>query len=98
MEPREVIRLRLPRPPEVSPAPSSDQNNQEQEIPTKPVGKAPKNKKKAPLVETLVNTTGILVPKGKLVIQTSAQYIYNSASQVALEGFTVVPAVLVGSI
>lgn len=87
-----------PQTPEVSPAPSSDQNNQEQEIPTKPVGKAPKNKKKAPLVETLVNTTGILVPKGKLVIQTSAQYIYNSASQVALEGFTVVPAVLVGSI
>lgn len=87
-----------PSTPETSPAPSSNPPALEQEIPTEPVGKAPKNKKKAPLVETLVNTTGILVPKGKLVVQTSAQYIYNSASQVALEGFTVIPAILVGSI
>ena len=63
-----------------------------------PVGVAPKKKTAPPTVETLVSTTGILIPAGKLLVENSLEYIHNTASQVAIQGFTVVPAILVGSI
>ena len=64
-----------------------------------PVGQAPKKKKnKAPQVETLVTNTGILVPQGKLLVENTFEYVHNSATQVALQGFTVIPAVLIGTI
>lgn len=64
-----------------------------------PVGQAPKKKKnKAPQVETLVTNTGILVPQGKLLVENTFEYVHNSATQVALQGFTVIPAILIGTI
>ena len=63
-----------------------------------PVGVAPPKQKAAPQVETIVNNTGILIPKGKLLVQNTFEYIHNSATQVALQGFTVIPAILIGSI
>ena len=66
--------------------------------PAGPVGVAPAKKKNPPTVETLVNTTGILIPAGKLLVENSLEYIHNTASQMAVQGFTVVPALLVGTI
>lgn len=64
-----------------------------------PVGQAPKKKKNnAPQVETLVTNTGILVPQGKLLVENTFEYVHNSATQVALQGFTVIPAILIGTI
>ncbi|EIJ75704.1 MAG: hypothetical protein C75L2_00300063 [Leptospirillum sp. Group II 'C75'] len=64
-----------------------------------PVGKAPpRKKKKPPQVETLVTNTGILVPQGKLLVENTLEYIHNTATQVALQGFTVLPAILIGTI
>ncbi len=64
-----------------------------------PVGKAPpRKKKKPPQVETLVTNTGILVPQGKLLVENTLEYIHNTATQVALQGFTVLPAILIGAI
>lgn len=64
-----------------------------------PVGQAPKKKKdKPPQVETLVTNTGILVPQGKLLVENTFEYVHNSATQVALQGFTVIPAILIGTI
>lgn len=64
-----------------------------------PVGKAPaQKKKKPPQVETLVTNTGILVPQGKLLVENTLEYIHNTATQVALQGFTVLPAILIGTI
>ncbi len=66
--------------------------------PAGPVGVAPAKKKEPPTVETLVNATGILIPAGKLLVENSLEYIHNTASQLAIQGFTVVPALLVGTI
>jgi hypothetical protein len=63
-----------------------------------PVGQAPKPKKKPPQIETIVSATGILIPKGTILIQDTVSYVHNTASQLALQGFTVIPAILIGSI
>lgn len=41
---------------------------------------------------------GVLTPKGRLVLEPSAQYVYSSVNRVAIEGFTILPALLVGVI
>lgn len=41
---------------------------------------------------------GVLTPKGRLVIEPSMQYSYSSVSRVAIEGFTILPALLIGVI
>ncbi|MHB1287332.1 MAG: hypothetical protein ACYCYP_12425 [Leptospirales bacterium] len=93
--------------PESSPSPSPEPEDQKKKkkspekktSPTAfPVGKAPKKKESAPQIATLVNNTGILIPQGKLLVENSFEYIHNSATQVALQGFTVIPAILIGTI
>lgn len=39
---------------------------------------------------------GVLTPKGQVVLEPSIQYGYSSANRVALVGYTVVPALLIG--
>jgi hypothetical protein len=39
---------------------------------------------------------GVLTPKGKAVVEPSLQYGYSSTNRVALVGYTVVPALLIG--
>ena len=41
---------------------------------------------------------GVLTPKGNLVIEPSMSYAYSSVSRVSIEGFTILPALLVGII
>lgn len=41
---------------------------------------------------------GVLTPNGTLILEPSLQYVHSSATQVAIEGYTVLPAVLVGLI
>ena len=39
---------------------------------------------------------GILTPKGKFVLEPSLQYVYSSSNRVALVGYTIIPALLIG--
>ncbi len=41
---------------------------------------------------------GVLTPKGRLVLEPSFQYIYSSFNRISIEGFAILPALLVGII
>lgn len=41
---------------------------------------------------------GVLTPKGRLVLEPSFQYLYNSVDRISIEGFTILPSLLIGII
>ena len=45
----------------------------------------------------VVDEGGVLLPKGKMVIEPSLQYSRSSALRVNIDGFTVIPAINIGS-
>lgn len=49
-------------------------------------------------VAQIFEQPGVLTPSGKYVLEPSLQYSYSSANRVALIGYTVIPALLVGLI
>ncbi|WP_075791228.1 acetate kinase [Massilia putida] len=51
---------------------------------------------RAPEVAPIFETPGVLTPRGKLVFEPSVQYGYSSSNRVALVGYTVIPALLIG--
>lgn len=60
------------------------------------VGSAPPQETQPPAVATLFEQPGILTPKGKFVLEPSIQYAYSSSNRVALVGYTIIPALLIG--
>ena len=60
------------------------------------VGSAPPQEFQPPAVAPLFDQQGILTPKGKFVLEPSLQYGYSSSNRVALVGYTVIPALLIG--
>jgi hypothetical protein len=62
------------------------------------VGVAPSHDNQPPVVAPLFEQPGILTPPGKGVLEPSFQYSYSSNNRVALVGYTVIPALLVGLI
>jgi hypothetical protein len=63
-----------------------------------PVGQAPESEGRAPAVAPIFEQAGVLTPKGKKVIEPSFQYSYSSSNRIALVGYTVIPAILIGVI
>ncbi|MBB3227386.1 putative coiled-coil protein SlyX [Luteibacter sp. Sphag1AF] len=63
-----------------------------------PVGKAPATADRPPEVAPIFDQPGVLTPKGKLIVEPSYQYGYSSSDRVALVGYTVIPAILIGLI
>ena len=61
-----------------------------------PVGQAPDAEGRAPVVAPIFEQGGVLTPKGKAVLEPSFQYSYSSSNRIALVGYTVIPAILVG--
>ena len=51
-----------------------------------------------PAVAPIFEQPGILTPRGKYVLEPSLQYAYSSSNRVALVGYTVIPAILIGLI
>jgi len=49
-----------------------------------------------PQVAPIFETPGVLTPRSKLVFEPSVQYGYSSSNRVALVGYTVIPALLIG--
>lgn len=62
------------------------------------VGVAPSQEIQPPAVAPLFDQPGILTPKGKYLLEPSVQYSYSSSNRVALVGYTIIPALLIGLI
>jgi uncharacterized coiled-coil protein SlyX len=61
------------------------------------VGTAPAGQDaQPPVVAPLFDQPGVLTPKGKYVLEPSLQYSYSSSNRVALVGYTIIPALLIG--
>lgn len=63
-----------------------------------PVGQAPAADSRPPEVAPLFEQPGVLTPKDHYVLEPSFQYGYSSSNRVALVGYTIIPALLVGLI
>ena len=68
------------------------------QTPDRTVGQAPERDQRPPAVAPIFNQPGVLTPRGKLVVEPSYQFGYSSAERVALIGYTVIPAILIGLI
>jgi hypothetical protein len=60
------------------------------------VGQPPANNRRPPEVAPLFEQPGVLTPRGKYVLEPSVQFGYSSSNRVALVGYTVIPALLIG--
>jgi hypothetical protein len=60
------------------------------------VGQPPRRDTRPPAVAPLFEQPGVLTPRGKLVLEPSVQFGYSSSNRVALVGYTVIPALLIG--
>jgi hypothetical protein len=72
------------------------QTSQANTTPPTPVGQAPESQARAPTVAQIFEQPGVLTPKGKGVLEPSLQYSYSSSNRIALIGYTVIPAILIG--
>jgi hypothetical protein len=61
-----------------------------------PVGQPPKRDNRPPAVAPLFEAPGVLTQKGKYVLEPALQFGYSSSNRVALVGYTVIPAILIG--
>lgn len=64
----------------------------------RPVGRAPREASQPPEVARIFEQPGVLTPRGKFVLEPSVQFGYSSNDRVALIGYTVIPALLIGLI
>lgn len=60
------------------------------------VGRPPSEASRAPQVAPIFESPGVLTPRGQMVFEPSVQYGYSSSNRVALVGYTVIPALLIG--
>ncbi|MEN1958054.1 acetate kinase [Luteimonas changyuni] len=63
-----------------------------------PVGQAPEEATRPPEVAQIFDQPGVLTPAGTLILEPSLQTGYYSNDRVALIGYTVIPAILIGLI
>jgi hypothetical protein len=66
--------------------------------PAGPVGQAPAESSRPPEVAPIFQQPGVLTPRGKIVVEPTYQFGYSTADRVALVGYTVIPAILIGLI
>ena len=64
----------------------------------KPVGRAPEQSLRPPEIAQIFEQPGVLTPPGTFVLEPSLQYGYSSSNRVALVGYTIIPAILIGLI
>lgn len=63
-----------------------------------PVGRQPEENLRPPEVAPIFDQPGVLTPKGRFILEPALQTAYSSNERVALVGFTVIPAILIGLI
>lgn len=74
------------------------QANARQQDTRESVGQAPESETRPPEVAQIFDQPGVLTPKGKFVLEPSVQYGYSANDRVALVGYTIIPALLIGLI
>ncbi|TWI03831.1 hypothetical protein IP90_01647 [Luteimonas cucumeris] len=77
---------------QASPTPAQDAP------PAQPVGRAPEPETRPPEVAQIFDQPGVLTPGGTFVLEPSLQFGYWANDRVALVGYTVIPAILIGLI
>ncbi len=82
----------------VAQAPAQQQAQQPQQQQRQPVGQAPAAATRPPEVAQIFDQPGVLTPSGQFILEPSLQYGYSANDRVALVGFTVIPAILIGLI
>ncbi|MES3022092.1 MAG: acetate kinase [Pseudomonadota bacterium] len=60
------------------------------------VGTPPLRTGRPPVVAALFEQPGVLTQRGKIVLEPALQFGYSSSNRVALVGYTVIPALLIG--
>ncbi|MGH8075147.1 MAG: acetate kinase [Lysobacter sp.] len=92
----------LPQPPVQQPVPAprpvAQVDQPLQGAPEQPVGRAPEQDLRPPEVAQIFDQPGVLTPAGKFVLEPTLQYGYSSSNRVALVGYTIIPAILIGLI
>ncbi len=63
-----------------------------------PVGEPPASNSRPPEVAQIFDQPGVLTPKGSFTLEPSLQYGYSANDRVALVGYTIIPALLIGLI
>lgn len=85
-------------------APGGAQPTVQPPVPTAPAAVQPQTTAAAgpagnrPEVAPIFEQPGVLTPPGKFVFEPSLQYAYSSSNRIALVGYTVIPAILIGLI
>ena len=60
------------------------------------VGRAPPADGRPPEVAPIFEQPGVLTPRGKYVLEPAIQFGYSSSNRIALVGYTIIPALLIG--
>jgi hypothetical protein len=60
------------------------------------VGQAPARDNRPPEVAPIFESPGVLTGRGRYVLEPSFQFGYSSSNRVALVGYTIIPALLIG--
>lgn len=79
-------------------SPASFPPSYDQTPPERPVGKAPDTGNRPPEVARIFEEPSVLTPKGHFILEPSLQFGYSATDRVALVGYTVIPAILIGLI
>jgi len=87
-----------PPPTDQRQAQAAQPQQQQQQQKQKPVGQAPEQAMRPPEVAQIFDQPGVLTPSGKFILEPSLQYGYSANDRVALVGYTVIPAILIGLI
>lgn len=69
-----------------------------QEARPQEVGERPPQEEAQPDVAAVFQERGLLTPKGGWVVEPSLQYVHSSSTTVAVDGFTILPAIAIGLI
>lgn len=85
-------------PPQAQAQATPQQGQQQQQQRQQPVGQAPESATRPPEVAQIFDQPGVLTPAGQFILEPSLQYGYSANDRVALVGYTVIPAILIGLI
>ena len=85
-----------PPPPAAVVAEQPDQSQRGVRVGAAPAASTAAADGQPPAVAALFDQPGVLTPKGKYVLEPSVQYSYSSSNRVALVGYTIIPALLIG--
>lgn len=97
-QPAQVAQAQQPQQQAQQPVAQQQQQQPSQQQRQQPVGEAPETSTRPPEVAQIFDQPGVLTPAGKFILEPSLQHGYSANDRVALVGFTVIPAILIGLI